>query len=393
MSSERFTDQLRHVLRLAENEAQRLSHDYVGTEHLLVALLREGTNPAARALASLGLTLDGARKALETVPHAPAAVLQAAAPVRTPRARQALEAAVGEADRAAPGTPVGPEHLLLALLRDEDGIALALLRGLGAPPQRVRVALGVGSPSEITTSPAAVPAVESVPAPAPRDEGVQVGTPFDALQPREQPAPPAPVANLGVEAPALGRPVMRSVWLTTLAHCWHLFLHLAFGKAIPGADEGPPPPLPPQLPFGLQLTDQARQVVLLADREARQLRHQCVGTEHLLLGIAREGTGRAVRVLGALGIDLYRLRMEVLKVVTTSPETVLPPRLPLTPHALAALQRASAEALSNGRPVGPEHLLLGLLRQPDGVAAQVLNRLGVTVINARQELVQLRDEE
>jgi ATP-dependent Clp protease ATP-binding subunit ClpA len=388
MSSERFTDQLRHVLRLAENEAQRL-----GTEHLLVALLREGTSAAARALASLGLTLDGARKALEAVPHATAAALQAAAPVRSPRARQALEAAAGEADRAGAAPPVGPEHLLLALLRDEDGVALALLRNLGAPPQRVRVALGVGSLSEITTAPTAS-ASESVPVAPPRDEGVQVGTPYDALQPREQSAPAVPVTNLDVEAPALARPVMRSIWLTTLAHSWHLFLHLAFGKAIPGGNEqGPPPVQAPQLPFGLQLTDQARQVVLLADREARQLRHQCVGTEHLLLGIAREGTGRAVRVLGALGIDLYRLRMEVLKVVTSSPETVLPARLPLTPHALAALQRASAEALSGERQVGPEHLLLGLLRQPDGVAAQVLNRLGVTVVNARQELVQLRDEE
>src|SRR5262249_55280424 len=157
------------------------------------------------------------------------------------------------------------------------GIALALLRDLGAPPPRVRAALGVGSLSEITTAPTVAPASEPVAA-APRDEGVQVGAPFDALQPREQPAPPAPVAPLDVEAPALAKPVMRSVWLTTLAHCWHLFLHLAFGKTIPGGNEqGPPPIQPPQLPFGLQLTDQARQVVLLADREARQLRHQCIG--------------------------------------------------------------------------------------------------------------------
>lgn len=389
---DRHTDQLRHVLRLAENEAQRLGHDYVGTEHLFVAVLREEANAGARALAALGVDLDRARKALAAVPRHKGGDLAVAAPARTPRARAALQSAAAEADRYGPGSPVGPEHLLLALISDPDGLAAQLLLDLGLSADRLRAAVVTGwaAPTEITS---AVPAPAVGPATSSSD-AVQAGRQVEATRPREQAALPPPVANLAVPAPAVARPVERPVWLTTLAHCWQLFLYLLPFSRVPNpAGEAEPPAPGLALPGGVRLTKEARQVMHLAEREARQMRHNYVGTEHVLLGLVREGTGPAAQVLSQLGIDLLRVRTEVLKAVANIPPTQPEGRLALTAWADDVLRRASAEAQADGKQAGPEHLLLGLLRQQEGVAAQVLLGLGLTAAGVRGQLRVLGDLE
>jgi ATP-dependent Clp protease ATP-binding subunit ClpA len=132
----------------------------------------------------------------------------------------------------------------------------------------------------------------------------------------------------------------------------------------------------------------------LANQEALRLNHEYVGTEHLLLGIYREGGGVAVNVLKNLGIDLRKVRFEVEKIVTPGPGQVTPGiRLPHTPRVKMIFEYAVKESSDLGhRHVGTEHLLLGMLRVEDGVAANVLVGLGVTIEKVRDGIKSLLGE-
>jgi hypothetical protein len=125
-----------------------------------------------------------------------------------------------------------------------------------------------------------------------------------------------------------------------------------------------------------RFTDRARKVMRLANQEAQCFNHEYVGTEHILLGLVREESGVAAKVLQEMGVDLRRVRLGVEQVIRSGPAAVKPGKLPQTPFAKRAIEHAIAEAryLQNNY-VGTEHLLLGLLRQREGVAAQVLTGL------------------
>lgn len=127
-----------------------------------------------------------------------------------------------------------------------------------------------------------------------------------------------------------------------------------------------------------RFTDRARMAIQLAHREAQQFNHEYIGTEHLLLGLIAEGSGVAAVVLKSLGVKLDRVRAEVEKIVQAGPDMVTLGRLPHTPRAKKAIEYAIEESqtLNHGY-IGTEHLLLGLLREFEGVAAQVLMNLGV----------------
>src|SRR5262245_42931054 len=133
-----------------------------------------------------------------------------------------------------------------------------------------------------------------------------------------------------------------------------------------------------------KLTPQARQALRRAAEEARRLGHDFVGTEHILLGLAREGAGLGGQVLVGLGVDLRVLRLEVEKLVRAGKTPVPAGKLPPTPLAQRALESALQEAQGvNAAHVGTEYLLLGLLREREGVAAQVLLGLGVGLNQVR----------
>ena len=141
-----------------------------------------------------------------------------------------------------------------------------------------------------------------------------------------------------------------------------------------------------------RFTDRARKVMQLANQEAQRFNHEYIGTEHILLGLVAEGSGVGANVLKNLDIDLRKARKEVEKVVQVGPadEPVMIGRLPHTPQAKFALQHASEESrLLNHNYVGTEHLLLGLLREGEGVAAQVLTNLGLKLEDVRQEVLNL----
>jgi ATP-dependent Clp protease ATP-binding subunit ClpC len=142
-----------------------------------------------------------------------------------------------------------------------------------------------------------------------------------------------------------------------------------------------------------RFTDRARRVVVLAQGEARTLNHDFIGTEHILLGLVGEGQGVAAKALESLGIRLETVRQHV--------EDAAPPGLysrpsghiPFTPRAKKVLELSLSEAkLLGHRYVGTEHILLGLLREGEGVAAQVLTGLGADLDGVRERVIQLLAE-
>ncbi|HEX4592085.1 MAG TPA: Clp protease N-terminal domain-containing protein, partial [Gemmataceae bacterium] len=141
-----------------------------------------------------------------------------------------------------------------------------------------------------------------------------------------------------------------------------------------------------------RFTDRARNVMKLANEDAKRFSHESIGTEHILLGLVKETSGVAANVLKNLDIDLRKVRLEVEKIVQTGPgsEMVTMGRLPKSPWSKKVINYSIEEARNLGHNyVGTEHLLLGLLREQECVAAQILMNLGLTLADARAEVTNL----
>ena len=139
-----------------------------------------------------------------------------------------------------------------------------------------------------------------------------------------------------------------------------------------------------------RFTDRARKVMALANQEAQRFNHEYIGTEHILLGLVKEGSGVGANVLKNLEVDLRKVRLEVERLVRAGPEMVTMGKLPQTPRAKKVIEYAIEEARNlNHNYVGTEHLLLGLLREHDGVAAQVLMNLNLKLEEVREEVLNL----
>jgi ATP-dependent Clp protease ATP-binding subunit ClpA len=142
-----------------------------------------------------------------------------------------------------------------------------------------------------------------------------------------------------------------------------------------------------------RFTDRARQCMQFATKHARRCGHEYVGTEHILLGVVEEGSGVGANVLKNLGVDLRKVRQSVDRIIGSGADSDNQSeqgRLPQTPRAKKAIEYAIDEARQLGHNyVGSEHLLLGLLREEDGVAAQVLMTMGLTPESVRQEVLNL----
>ena len=138
-----------------------------------------------------------------------------------------------------------------------------------------------------------------------------------------------------------------------------------------------------------RFTDRARRVVVLAQEEARMLNHAHIGTEHLLLGLVHEGQGVAARALEALGISLEAVRREVEEIIGQG-ERPLSGHIPFTPRAKKVLELSLRESNELGHEyIGTEHILLGLVREGEGVAAQVLVKMGADLDRVRQQVIEL----
>ena len=138
-----------------------------------------------------------------------------------------------------------------------------------------------------------------------------------------------------------------------------------------------------------RFTDRARRVIVLAQEEAKMLNHNYIGTEHILLGLIHEGEGVAAKALESLDISLPAVREQVQEIIGQGQQRPTG-HIPFTPRAKKVLELSLREALQLGHNyIGTEHILLGLIREGEGVAAQVLVKLGADLNRVRQQVIQL----
>ncbi len=315
---ERFTERARKVVVLAQEEAGRLRHDYIGTEHLLLGLVCEGEGVAAQVLTATGITLDGVREQVETTVGYGKEPARAQVPF-TQRAKNALEASLKEA-MGLRHNYIGTEHLLLGLLRGPEDLAAKMLSNLGADPEAVRQEVM----KLLGEKPHAQP---------PRDLG-PLGWAREALQ-RSFGRYPRTEDRASFEkftGPARKVVVIAQEEARGFNHNYIGTEHLLLGlireeegiaagalkelrvdldeareqvESIVGYGEEA---LNPHLPF----TPRTNKVLQLAERESLQLDHDYISTEHVLLGLVRESEGVAARVLLNLDVDPDAVRREVM---------------------------------------------------------------------------------
>lgn len=137
-----------------------------------------------------------------------------------------------------------------------------------------------------------------------------------------------------------------------------------------------------------RFTDRSRKVMQLSNQEAQRYNHEYIGTEHILLGLIKEGSGVAANVLKNLDMDLRKITLEVEKLIQVGPDHITMGKLPQTPRAKKVVEFSieSARELNHSY-VGTEHLLLGLLKEAEGVACQVLTNLGLKLENVKEEIL------
>ncbi|HEX5053775.1 MAG TPA: Clp protease N-terminal domain-containing protein [Planctomycetota bacterium] len=303
---DRFTERAKKVMHTARDEALGLGHGHIGTEHMLLGLVGQGSGVAATVLKAMSIDLEQIRHEVEQlVERGPATHTMSQVPF-TPRAKRVLELSLHEAVQLGHDY-IGTEHLLLALIGEHEGIAARVSRKVGVEADEFRAKV------------------------------------LDLLdQPND--APP------------------RFRWPHEERH----------RTTDPGFD---------------RFSDRAKMVMILAGQAARKLNHGYIGTEHLLLGLVQEGSGVAANVLAAMTVDLAKIRREVERIVKVGPSMVAMGRLPLTPRAKTVLDLSREEASELGHDhIGTEHLLLGLIGENEGIAAQVLLNLGVDLDRVRKQV-------
>ena len=345
MTGYNFTERVRKVLAMAREEAMRLQHEYVGTEHILLGLIREGEGVAAAVLLSLDVDGDGVRETIEaTVKRGKKNATGPDLPY-TSRAKKALELSMSEA-RELNHNYVGTEHLLLGLLREEKGIAAQVLAeaGLGLTEARAEVL---------------------------RILGTDVGEPhsnvgrnrlkWDPVAGREPRL--ASAANRESEAGPT-----RTDGDDVLSAQTKRWMHS----------------LTPQR----WTSDRAHAVISRARADAANRRSRYIEPEHLLIALLQEDGGLAITVLDRLGIDrtaLARAAAGAVEETVAADDEVIELDIPFSTPARGVLRDAFHEARITRDRVGTDHLLVGLLVEGKSPAARVLADAGLTAIAVRKE--------
>jgi ATP-dependent Clp protease ATP-binding subunit ClpA len=398
---DKFTERARKVLSLAQEEAQRLMHNSIGTEHILLGLIREGEGVAAHVLIRMGADLQSLRKATAQVVE-PGLVPGVGEIKFSLEAKEAMHAATDEAWRMHHRF-VGTEHLLLGLARTAECKANQVLQHAGINLNDLRVqTLQLLSQSESPGIPRRASRTIT-PSIASQSEH---RTQFDKFTERarrslsfaQEEAQRFQHSYIGTEHLLLGlvregegvaSQVLARLGVELNAVRESVEFIIGRGDRIVLGEIG--------------LTPRSKKVIELAVDEARRLNHHYIGTEHILLGLVREGEGIAAGVLGSLGVDLKRVRSELLKVLSndknspaeaTSPEPVVPSpqwksRNNFDDYHFAeqverVLSYAQQEAFELQHSyVATEHLLLGLLREEGDGAAQILKSLGADLTRTR----------
>ncbi len=306
---ERFTDRARRVVVLAQEEARLLNHHYIGTEHVLLGLLTDPEGVTYQALTSLGIDPAAVRRSVVNVIGEGTEGLPGHIPF-TSRAKKVLELSLRESLQFGHNY-IGTEHILLALVREGEGVAAQTLIHLGADLVTMR---------------------ESVRTLA---EGAHESGALHGVGPTEA----------------------RSKFPAMLN----------------------------------RFTRRARTVVAKAEDASRLLNHNYIGTQHLLLGLVADLETVSARALAAHGLDVAAIHNAVVEIVGQGVEgPSVPVHVPLTPRAKGVFEFSLRESLKLGRNyVDTEAILLGLIRVGEGIATQVLTRLGVDLESLRVTVMEL----
>ena len=318
---ERFTTRGRQVVVFAQDEARSLGQSWLGTEHLLLGLIREG-GEASIALERAGLTLGRARDAVTTLVGVGEEPIASGQIRFTREARRALEGSLRESVRLQAGE-ITPSLVLLGVLAVGSGTAACVLRDCGVDVAVVVGALGMADRIDASL-----------------------------YRQHEDAKPEKTLGEL-------------SAWSSISR----------FGSEGEPLYEG--------------FTERARQVMVLAQDEALALKHNYVGTEHILLGLLRVDEGFAARVLGSLDVTIEEVRVQTARIVGEGNE-VTSGQLPFTPRTKKVLELSLREARSLGHGyIGTEHILLGLVRENQGVAARVLLDFDADAEKIRNEVIRM----
>jgi ATP-dependent Clp protease ATP-binding subunit ClpA len=302
---DRFNDRAKRVLALAQDEAVRFNHNYIGTEHLLLGLVREGEGVAARVLDSLGVELSKVRKAVEFIIGRGDATTAPSEITLSPRTKKVIAIAVDEA-RELGHSHVGTEHILLGIVREGEGIASGVLESLGVSLEKVRYQV-IATLGQQHPRPAA--------AQTPQGAG-----PFDRIDDRskrvlalaQDEATQLGHRHIGTEHLLLG--LLRMVGMTAPDEpLKRVFgeLNVTFDQVRAGVAKAVPTQPTPTAASELTLTPRTMSVIEIAIGQADARNRHMVQPEHLLLGIAAEGQGVAWQVLTALGVTAERVRAAI----------------------------------------------------------------------------------
>ena len=364
----------RKILQLANDESNRFNHEYIGTEHILLGLVSEGTGVATKILSHLGIDPHKIRLEVEKLmPSGPDAVIMGKRP-QTPRAKKIIEYAMEET-RSLNHDFLGSEHILLGILHDKESVASVVLTNAGVTLESARaqalllIAEGVSDPPR---------------AQWPRREG-PLG--IASKTPTVCPHCSRPYRFRWRLAPMNFLRRLSGIVARTAAPLANAFDRRISRANTPTRDY---PWVTRSAAMYERFTDRARKVMQLANQEAQRFNHEYIGTEHILLGLIKEGSGVAANVLKNLDVDLRTIRLAIEKLVQSGPDMVTMGKLPQTPRTKEVIEYSMDEARNlNHNYVGTEHILLGLLREPEGVAAQVLMNLGLKLENVRAEIMAL----
>lgn len=332
---DKFTERSRKVLSLAQEEAQRFQHNYIGTEHILIALAREGEGVAASILVRrLGLTVGQLRRTTETLIGRGDRIILGEIGL-TADAKQTIEKAVEEAHRFNHHY-IGTEHLLLGLthIPVAESKAGQILQYLGVSLDSIN-----SSTMEVLSH---VSAQRSSSPDQPPSSSWQQGY-RSASQPQQIPYP----------TPNPDR--------------------LKIGSTVASLAQNPA--------FSPELLT----VLGFAEEESKRFQHNYIGTEHLLLGLMHDTEGNATKVLNNLGVELDQVRAAVEFIIGRGDRIVLG-EIGFTPRSKKVFELTSNFAYSlKSDTMKPEHLLLGLVYEGEGIACGVLESLGVERANVYRE--------
>jgi ATP-dependent Clp protease ATP-binding subunit ClpC len=378
---DKFTERARKVLSLAQEEAQHFQHNAIGSEHLLLGLVREGESVAAQVLESLDVTPEKVRKAVEEAKGHGNGMVQGEITL-SPHANMVIEMAMKEAGRRFPSPSTNSEDRLLGSIHMPESDAVKILQdekmpsnleSLGVTLEQVRKAV-----EEAKGRGVRIVFEQRLPANTPIEEADRLHHPLFHIDTENL------LLGLILVPESTGVKILQGLGVPPLKD-FRTLVFLEQVTTLQTTNQG----------YAQRFTRPARKAWSLAHEEARRLQDSYVGTHHLLLGLVGEGSGVAATVLAEMGVGLSEMREKVMPGFEQGDWNV-PADIKLQPRLKNAIELASNEARRLHHPsIGTGHLLLVLARhgEGEGIAPSLLKSLGVDLDKMRAAIGHVLSEQ